>query len=125
MISGPITQGSGPTGAKRVFISQPLNGVPPERVAEVFAKAKAACEAMGYVVVERATVTNMRGNALFYLAQSLMVMSTCDAVYFCEHWRCARGFLIEHEAALKYGLEVLNDGSTMQRKRRRGEWSSF
>lgn len=126
MISGPIIQDSGPTGPKRVFISQPLNGVPAERVAEVYAKAKEICEARGCVVVERSTVTNMRGNALFYLAQALMVMSTCDAVYFCEHWRCARGCLIEHMVAQYYGLECLNDGTTLTgRGRRKGEWATL
>lgn len=44
---------------------------------------------------------------LYYLAKSLESMSACDTVYFCNGWESARGCYIEHEVAVKYGLELI------------------
>jgi len=44
---------------------------------------------------------------LCFLAKSLENMSKCDAVYFCEGWKNARGCRIEHEVAVEYGLDII------------------
>lgn len=45
---------------------------------------------------------------LAYLALSLLDMADCDTVIFCKGWSKARGCQIEHDAAEKYGLEIVN-----------------
>lgn len=42
----------------------------------------------------------MMGNAMYRMAIS-------DAIYFCKGWENARGCVLEHEAAVKYGLDIL------------------
>jgi hypothetical protein len=44
---------------------------------------------------------------LMYLGNSLIRMSMCDAVYFCDGWENARGCRIEHQAAKHYDLKLL------------------
>jgi len=34
-------------------------------------------------------------------------MSLCHKVYFAKGWEQARGCKIEHDAAIRYGLEVI------------------
>lgn len=46
---------------------------------------------------------------LHFLAKSLEGMSYCHAVYFCRGWQDARGCRIEHDAAVAYGLEVIEE----------------
>lgn len=117
---------------KRAMISQPLAGKTEEEIAGTRAKAVKELESMGYAVIPTERGTNWyapeemekRGVIhipLCYLAKSLDQMCTVDAVYFCEGWAQARGCQIEHEAALKYGLEILNDGLTLTKPLRRRE----
>ena len=47
--------------------------------------------------------------SLHFLAKSLEKMSFCHAVYFCRGWQDARGCRIEHDAAVAYGLEVIEE----------------
>ena len=46
---------------------------------------------------------------LWFLGKSLELLSDADYVYFCEGWQEARGCQIEHDAAIKYGIKILND----------------
>lgn len=46
---------------------------------------------------------------LCFLAKSLENMSLCHAAYFCTGWENARGCRIEHDAAVAYGLEVIEE----------------
>lgn len=44
---------------------------------------------------------------LCFLAKSIENMSLCHKIYFAKGWENARGCKIEHEIALKYGLEII------------------
>lgn len=44
---------------------------------------------------------------LYFLAKSLENMSLCHKVFCARGWESARGCKIEHEAAIRYGLELI------------------
>lgn len=44
---------------------------------------------------------------LLMMGNSMYRMAVSDTVYFCKGWEDARGCVIEHEAAEKYGLNIL------------------
>ena len=101
----------------KAMISQPMGGLTDEKIERVRKEAKTTLEELGYEVIdtkfnfsdaylERKGVKHL---SLHYLAVSLMEMATCDLVYFCKGWEKARGCVIEHEAAEKYGLNIMEE----------------
>lgn len=101
----------------KAMISQPMGGLTDEKIERVRKEAKTALEELGYEVIDtkfnfsdaylkRKGVKHL---SLHYLAVSLMEMATCDLVYFCKGWEKARGCVIEHEAAEKYGLDIMEE----------------
>ncbi len=54
------------------------------------------------------TLLDLGDNAtsLQYLAKSIEIMDSADIVLFMPNWEKARGCVIEHEVALKYGKYV-------------------
>lgn len=103
---------------KRAMISQPMNGLDDEKINKVRSKAKTELEKLGFEVIntffsdsfnndQKIFEKGVVNEPLFYLAKSLEIMSTCDAVYFCSGYERARGCRIEHEAARAYGLTTL------------------
>ena len=44
---------------------------------------------------------------LWYLGESIKLMSEADIVFFCNGWRTARGCQIEHDCALEYGIDTM------------------
>lgn len=101
----------------RAMISQPTNEKTFMEVLAAREDAKGKLEAMGYEFVDTLIADDLfngfekkwqgiLNEPLFFLGESLKLMSTCDAVFFCEGWKDARGCCIEHEAAKMYGLEV-------------------
>ena len=100
---------------KKIFISQPMNGLTQE---EVFAVREKAIEDAGIKIGESVIVLDTfiledapkDANAgLWYLAKSLMVMSDADVAYFCKGWENARGCKIEHTCAVEYGITVIEE----------------
>ena len=49
----------------------------------------------------------VKNEPLYYLGESLCCMSEADLVVFALNWETARGCIIEHECAEKYGIEIL------------------
>lgn len=47
-----------------------------------------------------------KATPMHYLAKSIEVMSDADIVLFMPGWEKAKGCIIEHEVALKYGKYV-------------------
>ena len=102
----------------KAMISQPMAGKTDEEIISTREKAIKALESKGYEVVnslftdEYYSDESMKARGvvqipLCFLAKSLEYMSLCHAVYFCEGWEKARGCHIEHEAAIAYGLEII------------------
>lgn len=102
------------------MISQPMAGKSEEEILAAKQAATEFLEKEDYEVVntlfsDEWTKTETMKNSgivqipVHFLAKSLEVMATCDAVYFCKGWESARGCRIEHEVATAYGLTVLGE----------------
>lgn len=95
----------------RVMISQPMRGKTTDEIREERRAVIAKLEKKGHTVVDTIftdTPPDTENTALWHLGKSLEVMSSVDAVYFMSGWRQARGCLIEHLAAEKYGLWTIH-----------------
>lgn len=105
---------------KYAMISQPMNGLTDEQIEATRKKAQEKLGEMGYVVMntlfseEWTSRENMEAEGVVqipvkFLAKGLEKMSLCHAVYFCKGWENARGCVIEHEVADKYGLTIIHE----------------
>lgn len=93
----------------KLFISQPMSGKSEKEIREV--KENAISEVKDYfpndeIVVIDSYIKNAPDDAkpLWYLAQSILLLSTADVAYFAKGWRNARGCVIENQCATDYGL---------------------
>ncbi|MDO5432956.1 DUF4406 domain-containing protein [Eubacterium sp.] len=102
----------------KAMLSQPMGGKSDAEIKTTREQAIEALTAQGYEVVntlftdewysqERMEERGVVQIPLCFLAKSLENMSLCHAVYFCKGWENARGCLIEHEAAKRYGLKII------------------
>ncbi|MBW1672054.1 MAG: DUF4406 domain-containing protein [Deltaproteobacteria bacterium] len=103
---------------KKAMLSQPMKGLTDEQIVAARDKAVKYLEDKGYEVVntlftdEWYKKENMKERGVLqipicFLAKSLESMSKCTSVLFVPGWEEARGCLIEHEVASKYGIEIL------------------
>lgn len=46
---------------------------------------------------------------LWFLGKSLELLSTADVAFFAKGWEDARGCRIEHECAIEYGIDTIED----------------
>lgn len=105
---------------KKAMISQPMAGKTNEEIIADRNRAIAKLESMGYEVVntlftdkwyskESMSERGVVQIPLCFLAKSLENMSLCHAVFFVNGWENARGCKIEHEAAIAYGLQIIDE----------------
>ena len=105
---------------KKAMLSQPMAGKTDAEIVETRERAIKKLEALGYEVVntqftdewyskERMEERGVVQIPLCFLAKSLENMSLCHATYFCKGWENARGCRIEHDAAVAYGLTVIEE----------------
>lgn len=105
---------------KKAMLSQPMAGRTEQEIIAARDHAIAELERRGYEVVntlftdewysaEKMTERGVVQIPLCFLAKSLENMSLCHAAYFCKGWQDARGCRIEHDAAVAYGLEVIEE----------------
>ena len=103
---------------KKAMLSQPMAGKTDEEIVATREKTIEVLEEKGYEIVntlftdEWYNKDNMEARGvvqipLCFLAKSLENMSLCHAAYFCKGWENARGCVIEHAAAVAYGLEII------------------
>ena len=101
---------------KFCMISQPMNGLTDEEISETHDRAIKAVKELGYEFMKSYFVESFRVNEdgscdvnipVHFLAKAINVMSKCTAVYFCKGWKDARGCIIEHEIATRYGYECI------------------
>ena len=106
--------------ARKAMLSQPMAGKTDAEIIETREKAIAALHERGYQLIntlftdEWYSKESMKNRGvvqipLCFLAKSLENMSLCHAAYFCHGWQNARGCRIEHDAAVAYGLEVIEE----------------
>lgn len=97
----------------RAMISQPMKDKSLNEIRLTREEAKNKLEGMGYEFVNTLFTDypnipdDVTNTPLFYLAKSVEAMSTCDAVYFCKDWEFTKGCLVEHYAAIMYGLDCI------------------
>lgn len=99
---------------KKAMICQPMNGLSEDEILSIRQKAIEWLESMGYEFVdsfieENCEDENVKHIPIWYLAKSIEKMSTCNSVYFCKGWENNRGCIVEHMAAEKYGLEIIEE----------------
>ena len=103
---------------KVAMISLPMIGRTKESIQERWDAAAAHLREQGYAVLdtihvdevatpEEALAQGVKEYSLMCIGEVLTLMSTCDAVYFCNGWTDSRGCKIEYEAAKAYGRELL------------------
>ena len=102
----------------KAMLSQPMAGKTDEEIIQTRERAIRILKEKGYEIVntlftdEWYDQENMKNRGvvqipLCFLAKSLENMSLCHAAYFCKGWEKARGFRLEHEAAVAYGLDII------------------
>ena len=103
---------------QKIMISQPMAGLTDEQITDVRNRFLQFAEKENLDVVntlfqdewyssDSMTTRGVVQIPLCFLAKSLENMSLCHKVYFAKGWEQARGCKIEHEAAIRYGLEVI------------------
>ena len=98
---------------KKLFISQYMQGKTDEEILAVRVQAIRSAER---VLGEEVEVIDsfIKGapagaKPLWYLGESLKLLSGADVAYFAGGWECARGCRVEHECAIVYGIITIED----------------
>ena len=96
---------------KNVFISQPMNG---KKDKEIRLERQQAIKDIRLLLKEDINVidsfltkTPKDATPLWYLGESLKLMSYADIVVFLPHWQDYRGCIIEHLCAKKYNFDII------------------
>ena len=96
---------------KKLFISQPMNGISDEEILKEREKAiKLAETELGDEVD---VIDSFFQSAphdvkpLWFLGKSFELLSTADVAYFARGWEHARGCKMEHDACIQYGIRTI------------------
>lgn len=99
---------------KKIFISQPMRGKTDDEIK--FDRLKAVEWVKGYFKDEEVEIIDsfferapVNEKPLWYLGESLKLLSYADAVYFVDGWNSARGCNIEHVCAKEYGIDIIHE----------------
>lgn len=102
----------------KVMISQPMRGLTDEQIEQTRQEVITVLQNEGHEVINTffkggvydhdvLKSNGIKRTGIYMLAKSLEAMSTCDVMYFCNGWDKARGCIIEHDVAIKYGIPVM------------------
>ena len=98
----------------KIFISQPMNGKTNEEIEEKRNYTISILTSWFDRKNERIEIidsffkdTPHDAKPLWYLGESIKLMSEADVVLFCDGWQTARGCQIEHDCALEYGIDTM------------------
>lgn len=90
----------------KLMISQPMKCKTNEQIREERAELVRKLQAEGNEVIDTVLDISENKSPIFYLAKSIELLDTVDAVVFMPGWQQARGCKIEHEVAVEYGKQV-------------------
>lgn len=96
---------------KKLFISQPMKGKTNVEIKKEREEAIRCAKEMMSDEVE--VIDSFFENApaeakpLWYLGESLKLLSTADVAFFATGWKNARGCKIEHACAQQYGINTI------------------
>jgi hypothetical protein len=88
-----------------------MRGKSDEQILEEREKAVALCKK--YLGDEIEVIDSFKqgvsvdDNPLWYLGESIKLLSQADYAFFCEGWDDSRGCIIEHDCAEKYGIHIV------------------
>ena len=93
----------------KIFISQPMNGKTNEEIKNernyIIDKLR---ENESVEIIDSFFKDKpYEASPLWYLGESIKLMSESDIVFFCNGWQTARGCQIEHDCALEYGIDTM------------------
>lgn len=96
---------------KKLFISQPMRGKTDEEIlkerksliADVYMKTHECVQVLDSFF----TGAPEDATPLWYLGQSLVMLSAADMVVFAPGWENYRGCRLEHQAAVDYGIPIV------------------
>ena len=96
----------------KLFISQPMRDKTDEEILAEREKAiKTVSAIFGYddVKVINSFFQGVPHDAkpLWYLGESIKMLSNADVAYFCKGWDDYRGCQIEHRASKDYGIPII------------------
>lgn len=98
---------------KKVFISQPMNGKTDEAIKEERQNiVDAVVREYGKdveIIDSFFEAAPHNAKPLWFLGESLKLLSTADCCFFADGWEKARGCKLEHDAAQAYGIEIIHD----------------
>lgn len=98
---------------KKLFISQPMKDKTNDEILKEREKAIAA--AREYLGEDVEVIDSFFKDAphdakpLWFLGKAIELLSTADAAYFAKEWDNARGCKIEHDCAVAYGINVIEN----------------
>lgn len=93
----------------KIFISQPMNGKTTEEIENERNYIIGRLKENECVEIIDSFFKDEPYEALplWYLGESIKLMSEADVVFFCNGWQTARGCQIEHDCALEYGIDTM------------------
>ena len=93
----------------KIFISQPMNGKTTEEIENErnYIIDKLRENECVEIIDSFFKDTPHDAKPLWYLGESIKLMSEADVVFFCNGWQTARGCQIEHDCALEYGIDTM------------------
>jgi hypothetical protein len=99
---------------KKLFISQPMRGLTDEEILkkreEIRLKAEKTIGEPVELIDSFFEDFKPTGNIpVAYLGKSISLMAEADVAYFGEGWKEARGCKIEHEVAVRYNIDRIED----------------
>ena len=98
---------------KKLFISQPMKGKSDDEILrereKAIQKAKEVCGEEVEVIDSFFQSAPADAKPMWFLGKSLELLSAADIAYFTAGWHEARGCKIEHECAVEYGIDTIED----------------
>ena len=93
----------------KIFISQPMNGKTTEEIENERNYIIDRLRENEHIEIIDSFFKDAPhdANPLWYLGESIKLMSEADVVFFCNGWQTARGCQIEHDCALEYGIDTM------------------
>lgn len=99
---------------KKLFISQPMKGKSDE---EILRERENAIKSAEKILKEPVEVIDLIFRAgpdttnkpLWFISESLKLLSTADIAYFPKGWEGARACRVEHACAVECGITVIED----------------
>lgn len=101
---------------KKLFISQPMNGLTDEEILKAREIAKMCAEiSLGESLelidsfIEDYPDESVKNTPVWFLGKSIQLLSEADVVYFAEGWRNARGCKLEFAIASTYDIKIITE----------------